>query len=156
MNKKIMTAILMVVLLIAIFPGASLAQQEEAAGSYFAELEGYVDLYNSNLDNIPGIVKRLFSNERINFHIALSEGEEIIGVSTSKTCEIMEFVEGALETPTLRVYIEGEIIDDVRANPTQEKALAAINSVRIEGVGFFNKLKVAFVNLVRTVFSWFM
>jgi hypothetical protein len=155
MNKKVMTAALVVFLLIAIFPGASLAQQE-ASGSYFAELEGYVDLYNSNLASIPGIVKRLFSNERINFHIALSEGEEIIGVSTSETCEILEFVDGALETPTLRVYIEGEIIDDLMANPSQEKALAAINSIKIEGVGFFNKLKVAFVNLIRTVSNWFM
>jgi hypothetical protein len=153
MTKNAMIVALVVLLLIAIFPGASLAEGDE---SYFSMLEGYVDLYNSNLDTIPGIVKRLFSNERVNFHIALAEGEEIIGVSTSGTCEITEFVEGALENPTLRVYIEEETIDDLMADPSKEKALAAINSLKIEGVGFFNKLKVAFVNLMRTVSGWFM
>ena len=152
--KKFFAAFSVLLVLAAVLPAAGLAQEDP--NGYFEELEGYVDLYNANLESIPGVVKRLFANERINFYISLADGEEIIGVVTSGGCEILEFKEGEVENPTLLAYVDGEKIAEALASPSQEKALEVVNSIRIEGVGFMKKVKVAFLNLVRTVAGWFL
>jgi hypothetical protein len=149
MKSKVLRALLAVLLLSALLPAGACAE------TYYEQTVGYVDLYNENLESIPGLVKRLFASERINFHIALAEGEEIIGVATSGSCEILEFQEGGLENPTLLVYIKAETIEGIKADPSQEKVLAALKELRIEGVGLVKKLKVAFLNLVRMVAGWF-
>ncbi len=154
MKKRYVATFMILVILVMIMHTGVLAQ--EKSGSYYLELEEYVETYNSNLGSIPGIVKRLFANENINFYISFDQGEEVIGVATSGSCEILTFQAEELGNPTLLAYIDGAMIDAALAEGTQEKALEAVNSIKLEGVGFMKKMKVAFLNLMLKVVSWFI
>lgn len=159
---RCLTAVMIIACMImgmmpAVAAAATATVPEQAPLSYYQRLAGYVDLYNKGSAVIPGIIKWVFANERINFHIDLSgQGEEIIGVVTSENGDaILEFIAGELEQPTMRVYAKAETIDYLEANPSIGAALEAVGNLRIEGVGFSNTVKVFLLNAVLTVMSWF-
>ncbi|UNC91463.1 hypothetical protein [Candidatus Contubernalis alkaliaceticus] len=125
--------------------------EEEAfndVDSYYNQINGYVDLYNENIDLIPGVIKTFFSNERINFYIEYSGDQtEVIGVVSSGDAAISKFVSGGIEDSTLKFYIESEVIDSVIAAPSTEAFFDAIEGIKKEGVGFSKKIKVIFINI---------
>lgn len=116
--------------------------------SYFGQIHDYVDLYNENIEVIPGVLKTFFSNERINFYIEFPGNEtEVIGVVSTGDAAISKFVSGGIEDPTLKFYIESKTIDSLIADPSTEAFFDAIEGIKKEGVGFGKKVKVIFINM---------
>jgi hypothetical protein len=149
-------AVLVLGLILIIGSLAVLCAAEETSAetaSYFELLEPYVSLYNENIGSIPDLAKRVFDGERINVHIGLDDGgEEILGVATSKgECAITEFTAGGLDQPTLRVYIEGAVIERHMADPVQDEIIDTVVNLKIEGVGFLNQIKVFVFGLIQKV-----
>lgn len=130
----------------------------EQPASYFEMLDPYVASYNENISSIPDLAKRAFDGERINVHIALAEGEEeVIGVATSKgECAITEFSAGGLDKPTLRVYIEGSVIESHISNPVQDEIVDTVLNLKVEGVGLVNQAKVFVFGLFQKIARMFV
>ena len=149
-RSKILTALLIAAMLVIAMHTVVLAQSD-----FYDSLEGYVAAYNENLDKVPGLAKRMFANERINFYIATGNGEEIIGVATDAECAILEFVSGEIENPTIRAYIDGDVIQDLMDDFSISKALSALRGIRLEGVGFAKVIKVFFLNIVKSLAGLF-
>lgn len=144
--------------LVALLTMIVLALPAGASPPIFELIEPHINLYNENIDQIPAPVKRLFQNERINLHIILEDGtEEIIGIATSKKeCEIIEFTDGALNKPTLRVYIDWAKIERLLSEPDQSEIINTVLNLRIEGVGLFKQLKVFFFHLFQRIAGGFL
>ena len=156
-KKTLFTTLILALLLFLLIPLTTMAQDQDMKSAvYYDILSEYVGLYNDNLDEIPGVIKRIFAKERIIVYIARDSEDEAIGVATSKDTEIIEFVQGELTEPTMLVYINGDTIDSLIANPSQGAAVEALNELKIEGVGFFKKIKVAFLNILISVSGWFL
>ena len=149
MNRKVCSILLIVVLLLGI-PWPVMAQ-----GEFFNSLEGYVSDYNENLDSVPGLAKRMFANERVNFYIQKDGEEEIIGVATDHECAILEFVSGEIDEPTMRAYIDGHVIYELMDDFSVNRALEALQGIRLEGVGFAKTIKVFFLNIVKSLAGLF-
>ncbi len=150
MQKKLLSVLLVVLLLIGL-----IQVPVWAAGEYFASLEGYVSDYNENLDKVPSLAKRMFANERVNFHIKIGDEEEIIGVATDAECRVDEFVEGEIDDPTIRAYIDGAVIDDLKSDFSVSRALDALKGIRLQGVGFGKVVKVFFLNIAKALAGLF-
>jgi hypothetical protein len=148
-QKFVCIAILMIMLLIGL-QAVVMAQNE-----FFYRLEAYVPLYNENLESVPDLAKRMFVNERINFHIADGAGEEIVGVATDAQGAILEMTSGGIDNPTIRAFIDSDVIRGLEADFSTERALAALREIRLEGVGFAKTIKVFFLNIARTLTGLF-
>ncbi len=152
-TRNILSFFLVFLCVTALFSATATAQ---ASPTYYQKLSAYVNSYNAYAEKIPGAIKMLFGKERINIHIALpGGGEETLGVVFSAGGKKIEsFESGALEKPTLRVYVDGTAIDGVLQNPSMDAALEVIAGMKIEGVGLLKKAKVLLFNLASTVLSW--
>ena len=150
MKKRLLAMLLMVILILTVVGTTVLAGDD-----FYNGLEGFVEGYNDNLDKVPSLAKRMFANERVNFHIQISDGEEIIGVVTDADCAILEFAEGGVENPTIRAYIEGAVIEDLKSDFSVSRALEALKGIRLEGVGFGKIIKVFFLNIAKSLAGLF-
>lgn len=152
--KRVSLYMLVVACILSLSPAAVWGQPSQ---TYYQKLEGHVGSYNTSSEKIPGIVKRLFGNEKINFYIGLADGgEETIGVEISAGGKsIDKFAAEELEKPTMRVYVSGAAIDGVLQNPSMDSALEVIAAMKIEGVGLMKKGKVFLINTVSRVLGWF-
>ena len=156
MNKNLIKVALTLILLVVSLIPSNIKCQERAENLYYSILEEYVDLHNNNLEAIPGIIKRIFANERVIFNIYNDFGDEVIGVVTSSDLEILKYVNENLEDPTMLIFIEGSLIDSLLANPSAGAVIEALNEIEIEGVGFFNKVKVFFIKILIGISGWFV
>ena len=148
--KRLIAVITLLVLILIPLSGAL------AEGTYYDKLSDKVELYNSNLDKIPAPAKSIIGNARINLHIATDSDTEIIGiVSTSNTATISEFVQGGIDKPTMNAYIDGKVIDEALENPSMDSALKALGSLKTEGIGFINRIKSTFINIIGRITSLF-
>jgi hypothetical protein len=150
LQRKFLSILLVVILLLS-----AIQFPVFAAGEYFASLEGYVSEYNENLDKVPSLAKRMFANERVNFHIKIGDEEEIIGVVTDAECAVEEFVDGEIDDPTIRAYIDGAVIDDLKDDFSVSRALEALKGIRLQGVGFGKVVKVFFLNIAKALAGLF-
>ena len=124
----------------------------------YQELKEQVDLYNQNVDKIPGFIRTIFGNERIEAHI--NDGkEEVIGIVT-KDAIVIEFKEGGIENPTLKVYTDKETIYKVikQKNPDSaiQVALKALDEgkIRYEAVGVVTQIKTTIFTILIKIFDW--
>ena len=152
--KAKLLRLLLVCMMLLVLPLTSLSAEEVKEDvlyrieSYHEQIDGYVDLYNENLDVIPGVLKTFFSNERINFYIEFPGDEtEVIGVVTTKDAAISKFASGGIVDPTLMFYIESETIDSLIADPSTDAFFDALEGIEKEGVGFGKMVKVIFIDI---------
>ncbi len=150
MHRKILSILILVSLLLMV-----IQVPVSAAGEYYTSLEGYVSDYNENLDKVPSLAKRMFANERVNFHIKMDDEEEIIGVATDSECAIDEFVDVEIDDPTIRAYIDGAVIDDLKDDFSVSRALEALKGIRLQGVGLGKVIKVFFLNIAKALAGLF-
>ncbi|AIF69245.1 hypothetical protein PAP_04150 [Palaeococcus pacificus DY20341] len=121
----------------------------------FDLLREYVPIYNENADNLPGFIKRIAGNERIDLEITL-ENESIltIGVVTENG-RIVEFSKGKISEPTMRAWtsedVARRIINSEDPVSTGVNALK-MGEIRYSGVGFRRTLRVFAVKIVIKVY----
>lgn len=156
---KAVALVLTVILMLSTFSAWGAAEETaEEAASFFELLEPYVPMYNENISSIPDLAKSAFDGERINVHIGLVDGEEeVIGVATSKgECTITEFTAGGLDKPTLRVYIEGSVIEHHITSPVLDEIVDTVINLNVEGVGILSQVKVFVFGLFQKIVRLFV
>ncbi|WP_258083761.1 hypothetical protein [Thermococcus thermotolerans] len=121
----------------------------------FDRLRDYVDVYNENLEEMPGFIGMLAGNERIALEIALDNGSVLnIGIVTSDG-RITEFSEGKLEDPTLRVWTDESTVNAILdSDDPAGSAFYALKRghIRYSGVGTIKKLRVAGVKVIVRIY----
>ncbi|NJE25415.1 hypothetical protein E3E22_02000 [Thermococcus sp. MV5] len=121
----------------------------------FDLLRGYVPIYNENADNLPGFIKRIVGDERIDLEIALENGSVLnIGIVTEDG-RIVEFSKGKISKPTMRVWtsedVARRIINSEDPVSTGVNALK-MGEIRYSGVGFKRTLRVFAVKILIKVY----
>lgn len=118
----------------------------------YEDLEKKVDKYNENVGKVPAIFKKIFANQRVNSYISMNDGSElIIGVvidNNMNNMRIIEFTKGGIKNPTLIVRTDEKTVNDIMNSDSPGKdAVKALEdgSIKIEAVGFVNKIKFVFV-----------
>ncbi len=112
------------------------------------DLEKLVEAYNQNLEKVPGFVKNIFGNERINLYI---DGEIFVGLSGKKG-EIVEYEKGGIIKPTMNIYTTGDTIDKLIDGNTTLLDAVKDKSINYEGVGFFGKIKFGVIKIFQGLF----
>jgi|GEM_PF-1248648 len=120
----------------------------------YHELVMHVDTYNQNIEKVPGIVKMLFGKERINAYIENGK-EEIIGI-VMQDAKVIEFKEGEVQNPTMRMYMDKGTIRKLMTDPPFALEALDKGKIRYEGIGITKQAKVFCVNAGIKIYSWFV
>ena len=120
-----------------------------SSADLYKDLEKKVDKYNENVGKVPAIFKKIFANQRVNAYISMNDGSElIIGVVIGNNMRITEFTKGGIKNPTLIVRTDEKTVNDIMNSDSPGKdAVKALEDgrIKIEAVGFVNKIKFVFV-----------
>jgi len=115
------------------------------------------DIYNENLDEVPGIVKKLFGTERINLYITtIDRSKEVYGVQM-QDAKIIEFQEGEISKPTMNLYATEDSIRDIMDSDDPVSAFQeafAKGEITYKGVGIMNKVKLGVVTVAGKIYSF--
>ena len=133
------------------------AESVEAVGeqTLFDLLREYVPVYNENADSLPGVIKRIAGNERIDLEIALENGSLLnVGVVTEGG-RIVEFSKGRISEPTMRAWTSEDVAR--RIISSEDPVSTGVNAlkmgeIRYSGVGFGRTLRVFAVKVVIKVY----
>ncbi len=123
-------------------------------GLVFAEEEQTADLKSllkvAEGKNLPGFLKKFFSDERINIEISTTSGSKLnLGVVTVGGV-ISSTSESSLENPTFNVYAdEATLVTIMNSNHLLMDLKRAIDEKKItyKAIGFFHRLKWGFLSL---------
>ncbi|MDQ7793939.1 MAG: hypothetical protein RDU89_05935 [bacterium] len=117
-------------------------------GNYGQELAEYVSYYHDNLDRLPLTLRLMLAGHRVNGHIDTGEGVVVIGLTTSPDARIARITAGGVHRPTVNIYLPSPAVDGLLADPSPETVLAAMQALRMEGVGLANWVKVRLAGTV--------
>ena len=131
----------------------SLASLQAEVDELSVEVEGQV---------LEGPLATLFGNQRVNIHITLDNGEQmILGLVTKKNV-VQSLQAQAVEKPTLKIFATEAAVARIQSSddPGTELLTAFDNEeVTYQAIGFFNKIKFAtisvFVNIIIELFFFF-
>ena len=112
------------------------------------DLEKLVSVYNENLDKVPGFVKGVFGNERIDVYI---DGQKFVGL-VGENGNITEYKKGGIDKPTMKIYTTSETIGHLLENEKTLLEAVKDKSIQYEGVGFVNKIKFGFIKIFQGIF----
>lgn len=158
---KYLIPIIFILLLTPSF--ASPAQEFAASLSFILKSENILDYnlqelkttYNNNLDKIPWIVKQIIGNEKINFYLTLNTGEIITLSGTTKSAKIIQAQIGALENPTLNIYITENTINRLKNKQVTIQKAIDTEEIRYESQRIRTSVKSWFGRRLLTIASWF-
>ncbi len=146
--KKIM--VFAAVFLIMLFSATAESGFVPVLGETLQEVEGQA---------LPGPLATLFGNEQINFHIQLENGEEaVIGLVTENKV-VKSVSSSGVAKPTLNVYTSEAVIKEITSSASPPAALlTALKEEKItyKAVGFFNKIKFAFLSVFSNIAALFV
>lgn len=131
--------------------------EEEKERTLFEILKDYVPTYNENAGKLPGTIKRIAGNERIDLEITLENKSKLnIGIVTEDG-HISEFSKGRISEPTMRVWttedVARRIIDS--ENPTKTGIYALkMGEIKYSGVGFQNSLKILGAKIIMRIYRF--
>ncbi|MBI2661899.1 hypothetical protein HYX11_00375 [Candidatus Woesearchaeota archaeon] len=98
---------------------------------------------------LTGLAGALFANDNINIYVNLNNGQQqIVGIVTQDK-KVLSMNVGAVEKPTLKVYTDEKTVLEIQnARSSVDILQAALREKKItyEAVGFFNKIKFAFIS----------
>ncbi len=112
------------------------------------DLQELVNAYNKNLDKVPGFVKNIFGNERINLYI----GDEAFVGLVGTDGNITEYKRGGIDGPTMKIHTTADTLhklvdgDKTLLEATKDK------SITYEGVGLSKKIKFGFIKFFQSIF----
>lgn len=116
----------------------------------FQRLEGKRSGYNQNVDQVPGMVIRLFGNERINLQLTSCSSDCRIGLVTSNG-RITELNKGEVSNPTIEATMSETLLKNLldSSDPRGVFVNALKNGeIKISGVGLVSKIKLTLMNLL--------
>jgi len=106
----------------------------------------------SNID----IAKRMFGNEKINFEVETWKGKCYYGIGTLDG-KVVIVSDKPFKNPTLLAFSDSRTIKMLFKNPDEKLFREALKTgrIRIEGVGFADRIKVSLVNTLGKLYPPF-
>lgn len=133
--------------MVSILTFSSVAYAHEIDLSTF-DLDELVKTYNQNLEKVPGFVKSIFGNEKIDVYI---DGEKFVGL-VGQNGEITEYKKGGVDKPTMKIYTTSEAIGHLIEGEKTLLDAVKDKSIQYEGVGFVSKIKFGFIKIFQGIF----
>lgn len=115
-------------------------------------------LYNGNADRVPGLVRSLVADERINVHIALDGENRTVGI-VMDGIRIDTMAEGGVENATLELYTDRDTVEEIAAAERPPRAVVdALNDgrIRYEATGLWKTVAFGIVTALLKAFGGFM
>ncbi len=137
------------ILFLLLFSPPVFAQEQDV----FQQLQDLKDLYNENVDQVPGVLKSIFGSERMNIYM----DDEVIGVVT-RDGKIMELKKGEVSDPTMKVTLKEALVKTLLTSPDPGKDfLDAFNrgEITYEAYSATKKITLFVVKMVAKFFSFF-
>ncbi|TKR28127.1 hypothetical protein [Natronomonas salsuginis] len=147
-NRRTVIISGLLVMTLLMFPVGTVSAQECSLDA--DQLNPLVDVYNENLDQVPGLVKGQLSDQRIDVRIDAADGERRFAVSTDSDGRVTQFEEAVAEDPTVRVETDESTTCDVI---TSDDPAATFNQayengdIEVTGVGVTNRVKIGAVKV---------
>lgn len=114
--------------------------------------------YNKNIENVPGFIKTIFGNERINAEITLEDGTvREYGIITQGGL-ILNVSKEYLEDHSLEVYTDEETANNIMNSEDQVAALKQAlddKTIDYKAIKFTTKAKTFLAKIGLTLFGWF-
>ena len=126
---------------------ASVSAQD--VDEYLEDSDKLIEDYNKNIDSAPRVLKTLFGDERINIYLGHFESTRIFSAET-RNARLISFKEEEGKNPTLRVYINKEVLDSIiNSEDPIASLMSALDSgeIKYEAVGVKTKIKLFFTSL---------
>lgn len=120
--------------------GTISVSSSKAAPDLFDTLNASVDIYNSNLDKVPSIVKYMLGNEITYVTIAMNNGDTLELKMVMKDAKVVQFekIIGFDESATVRVATNEKMVKELltSSNPIDTFMTAMDDgAIKIEGTG---------------------
>jgi pectin methylesterase-like acyl-CoA thioesterase len=125
----------------------ALAFAASAPGSAitFENIQHSVEIYNSGVENAPGVVKTLLGDERVQVEISRANGTALMAGLETKNAVIVRAIPGEIEDPTIVVEGKEEAITRVYQSDDPVAAFQEAKDqgeISVRGTTFTSKLKV--------------
>ena len=125
-----------------------------------ADLDVVFDSAKEDLEGqpLPGPLAGLFNKQRINIHVANSEGIDFNAGLVTENKKVVKLQNSLLEKPTLNVYTSEKTVNKITnsANPLKSLQEALSNKeITYKAVGFVNKIKFGVSSLFVKIFGSF-
>jgi len=150
MSKKIFMFLTLVLLTSFILVGLANAQLDtEEFSKEVAASEG---------SRVPSFAESLFGDEKMNIHIILNSGDELVVGIVTENGVIKSTSQTALDDAVLEVYIAEDVLEDIsNSNNPLPKLKAALDNgdITYHVNGIFNKIKYGVIKSFITMFGVF-
>lgn len=113
------------------------------------------DWYNNNTHLVPGFIRSIAGNARINLEVGMSDGSSLDVYMVTENAYITEFEKGRLNDATIRAKTSEEVVRRIiqSDDPIKEteNALKA-GEITYSGVGFVNQVKLEVAKVVFRIY----
>jgi hypothetical protein len=113
-----------------------------------AKLKGIKEVLNKT--GTAPFISSIIADERINVYIG---NEEYYAVTVEG--EVIEAESGGIEDPTVKIFTDSEIVELITSGELKLNQAFDEERVRLEGVGFFNSLKIGMAEHIFDIYSIF-
>ena len=131
------------------------ALSDELKEQFFNNMDAFKNDYNGNIENVPGLVKSIINNQKVNIYVQGPEGDTVFSAAIDNNAMITDISEELYDEPTLDVSTTEEVVDAMIAGNLD--VVEAINSKQIitdsHGVG--NSIVFGAAKAGMKVYSWF-
>lgn len=122
-----------------------------------AALDPLVEVYNRNVDQVPGIARGQLSGQQVDLRVETPDGDRQFAVATADDGRITSFEDGAAADPTLRVETSESALCEVVAAEDPAAAFADAydsGSIDVSGVGVVKGVVVGAVKVGVGIAKW--
>lgn len=111
--------------------------------------------YNANLDKVPGMVKKIIGNEKINLHFTpLAGSERTIAIRTKKA-KIIEIGEIPYGKPTLNIYLTEKTVNRLKNKEITIEQAIRTKEITYKARRFRTKIKSGIFKFGLKIKGWF-
>ena len=111
--------------------------------------------YNQNLDKIPGLVKKIIGNEKINLHFTLLSGSEITIAIRTKKARIIEIGGIPYGKPTLNIYLTERTVERLKNKEITIEQAIKTKEITYKAKRFRTKIKSGLFKFGLRIKGWF-
>jgi len=118
-------------------------------------LDELAELYNENIEHVPGVIRSVIASETINVHINEDTITHAFGVQTHKG-RIIATQNEHFSSPTLNIFADQETLDRILASedPVSEILHSWGRDIQYDAVGIYRTAKVAVGSLGLRFARW--
>ncbi|PIN86962.1 hypothetical protein COV19_02100 [Candidatus Woesearchaeota archaeon CG10_big_fil_rev_8_21_14_0_10_44_13] len=125
---------------------------------YLSDLDSMKDMYNSNLDKVPAILRRVFGNERLNVTLIRMDNSRTLLAIKTKRGKVDSINLGEMQDPTMQLEIRESTMKRIsESDDPAEELNNALDSgeIKYKGEKITSSVKTSILEAVVSVISWF-